>query len=349
MSEGYLGQSIKDVYPTNVALGGANMGQVPLFQVQWWAQRSAIPAGYVAADGQELSAAAYPDAKNGIDAGNVPTVANGTWISNPSERGKFVALSSTGKFRVPDYNGKFAGSLGAVFLRGDGALSAAVAGKIQLDDFASHTHTLANAGAGRDTPSPYLGVAGVAGTDFGNYSTDTTTLPTLLTSGATGASETRPLNVTGCWVIKLFGAVVNAGSVDAAQLATEIANIFSRTDALENIGKIFTKEYVSAEQVITNGGTINLTHGLGSKYKLCNVVLVCKTVDLGYPVGTELDLGQRQDHSASSYGFGTRPIGATQVELKIAASGIYLHTTNGVGGPVAITPASWRLIVRAWA
>lgn len=212
MFEGYRAGEWKD-------LGGDS---IPLFSVMWWPQRSAIPAGYVAADGQTLSRATYPDALAGIVAGNVPTVADATWNSTPTERGKYTVGNGTSTFRLPDYNGKFAGSLGAVFMRGDGALSAAVAGVIQQDAMQGHYHR-GQSGTG-------------SGTSWGSTSAGagTSTMPDgpireATTDGTNGtprtANETRTLNVTGCWVIKLFGAVTNVGSADAAQLATDYANL----------------------------------------------------------------------------------------------------------------------------
>lgn len=203
---------------------------VPLFSVMWWPQRSAIPAGYVAADGQELSRLTYPGAWAGIDAGNVPTVADATWNSTPTERGKFSSGDGSTTFRLPDYNGKFAGSLGAVFLRGDGALSAAIAGVIQRDAFQGHWHELkAESGGG----GVFTGPNGLTGSSF--YTNDN--IRNAVTDGVNGtprtASETRPLNVTGCWVIKLFGAVVNVGSADAAQLASDYANLAAALQTFE--------------------------------------------------------------------------------------------------------------------
>ena len=138
----YLGQNIKKILPGNVAVGGANMGMVPLFSVQWCPNRAAIWAGYVPAHGQELDDNLFPDAAAGIAANNVPTTSNANWLADPTARGAYVSGSSAGKFRVPDYNGKLAGSLGAVFMRGDGALSAAVAGVIQRDAFQGHHHAV---------------------------------------------------------------------------------------------------------------------------------------------------------------------------------------------------------------
>ncbi|WP_281661576.1 phage tail protein, partial [Microvirgula aerodenitrificans] len=170
---------------------------LPLLFPLWCPNRAAIPTGYAPADGQTLSRSLYPDAWAGIAAGNVPVATDAAWLATPTERGKFTAGDGAGTFRLPDYNGKSAGSLGALFLRGDGTLSAQTDGVIQPDDFRSHFHT------------------------YGNYSSTAATLavgPTSnpgtfasSSSGSTGGAETRPMNVTGCWVIRLFGAVVNPG------------------------------------------------------------------------------------------------------------------------------------------
>lgn len=176
-------------------IGGGD--SIPLFSVMWWPQRSAIPAGFVAADGQTLGRSTYPDAWAGIRAGNVPTVADAAWNSTPTERGKFTTGDGSTTFRLPDYNGQFAGSLGAVFLRGDGALSAGTAGVIQGD-------------------------------------------------ATRNAAGTGAIAVTGCWVIKLFGAVVNVGSADAAQLASDFANIVGKLEETSWITPTLLNSWVPA-------------------------------------------------------------------------------------------------------
>ena len=210
----YLGQEVKRVYPSNSAIGGENLGQVPLFAVMWCPSRAFIWDGYVAADGQELDDNLFPDAKAGILGGRVPVADGATWLADPTARASYVASSSAGKFRIPDLNGKFAGSLGAVFLRGDGARSAETKGVIQNDEFKSHDHSINSASGPITTRTSYNNTTGGGGNLGGNASTY-----------EKGGSETRPLNATGCWVIKLFGSVVNIGAVDAAQLATIYAAI----------------------------------------------------------------------------------------------------------------------------
>jgi hypothetical protein len=63
----------------------------------------------------------------------------------------------------------------------------------------------------------------------GNYLTDP------INGAARVGTETRPINATGTWCVKLFGAVINPGAADAAQLATEVANI--KADIQNNVYK----------------------------------------------------------------------------------------------------------------
>lgn len=225
------------------ALGSSDAG-VPLFAVMWWSNRATIPGGYVAADGQTLSRATYPDAWAGVQAGNVPVVADATWLSTPTERGKFTAGNGSTTFRIPDYNGKSAGSLGAVFLRGDGALSATTAGVIQRDALQAHLHGLTTGWGGAYGPAVSSTNEGlgpvVSGQQPGSGTNQTARQMTTLDYVADGSAgtprtgvETRPLNVTGCWVVKLYGEVVNTGAANAAQLASDYANLAGRVGSLE--------------------------------------------------------------------------------------------------------------------
>ena len=213
---------------------------LPLLFPLWCPNRTAIPAGYAPAAGQPLARSLYPDAWAGIAAGNVPVATDAAWLATPTERGKFTAGNGSTTFRLPDYNGKSAGSLGALFMRGDGTLSAQTDGVIQPDDFRSHFHI------------------------YGNYSSTTATLavgPTSnpgtfasSSSGSTGGAETRPMNVTGCWVIRLFGAVVNPGAADAAQLATEVSKL--------GADKVPFAAFQGANQSLASNGYQKLPGGL---------------------------------------------------------------------------------------
>ena len=246
----YLGQEVKQVYPSNSAIGGENLGQVPLFAVMWCPSRDFIWDGYVAADGQELDDNLFPDAKAGIVGGRVPVADSATWLADPTARASYVATSSAGKFRIPDLNGKFAGSLGAVFLRGDGARSADTKGVIQEDANKLHQHTSAWSGAdGRYGANPDT---------LASVFLDRTTTGGSFTTGSyvspEGEDEARPLNATGCWVIKLFGSIVNVGAVDAGQLATVYAALQSE--------KVDIASFLGSNQNLNTPGYQKLPGGL---------------------------------------------------------------------------------------
>jgi len=228
---------------------------LPLLFPLWCPNRTAIPAGYAPADGQPLARSLYPDAWAGIAAGNVPVATDAAWLATPTERGKFTAGDGAGTFRLPDYNGKSAGSLGAVFMRGDGALSAGADGVIQPDGIREHAHVESLASAIQVTDldvfkSSYAGALGKAV----SYSAPTVSNQYRGVTANTGSAETRPLNVTGCWVIRLFGAVVNPGAADAAQLATEVSKL--------GADKVPYAAFQGANQALATSGYQRLPGGL---------------------------------------------------------------------------------------
>jgi len=268
---------------------------LPVFFTTWWPNRAAVPPGFVVADGQLLSRATYPDAAAAIAAGNVPTVADATWLSTVLQRGKYTLGDGSTNFRMPDYNGKYTGSLGAVFMRGDGAQSAGTNGLLQASANLSHTHGYALA-----SPAASAGVAGGGQAYFDNNNGTGTT-------GASGTTEARPLNVTGCWVVKLFGAVINPGSVDAAQLASDMANMQATAYQRSNIlGAVSQTAGVPTGALMDTGSNANgryikyadgtqvcwfytstqyaLTTSYGSQYISVNITLAFPVGFVGTPM-----------------------------------------------------------------
>ena len=214
----------------------AKVGGDPLLWPRTSPSRTHIQAGYAPLDGQELSRALYPDAWAAIQAGAVPVVTEAEWQTDPLKRGAWTYGNGSTTFRMPDWNGKSAGSKGAVFVRGDGALSAGTPGRMQSDGVGtvsvptrSTTYTggwEARYLSSFATLCPGITLPGEAGWNGA--------LPGMpVTSDRTntvnmGSAETRPLNVTGVWVCRLFGAVTNPSTADAAQLATEVARLWAQ-------------------------------------------------------------------------------------------------------------------------
>lgn len=115
-------------------------------------------------------------------------------------------------------------------------------------------------------------------------------------------------------------------------------------DAVKNIPIKFTKEYTSPEQVITPGGTITLTHGLGTMPKLVQFSIICKVAEAGYSVGDEVNA--EKEATTLSYNYS---VGRNDTSLRCACGSSGLAAVNASGSVSTLTSANWRLIVRAWA
>jgi len=206
----------------------------PVGTPDWWSQRSSVPSGQIPLDGQTVSRATFPELAALVVAGHVPVVAEADWSADPTKRGAYTLGDGSTTIRVPDYNGKSAGALGAVFRRGDGAMSSGVAGLIQRDAMQGHRHgpiriSPAGVTSGGVTLNNVTGSGAFAGADLvGEPSSD----------GGNGtprtSAETRALNIGGVWTIHAFGAVVNPGSADAAQLASDYAVLNATVQTLRN-------------------------------------------------------------------------------------------------------------------
>ncbi|QZX81789.1 phage tail protein [Metapseudomonas otitidis] len=216
--------------------GASDMG-MPLLSVQWWVSRASIPAGCAPADGQLLSRALYPDVWAAIRDGKVPKTTEATWSSDPTQRGMFTEGDGSTTFRMPDYNGKAVGSLGALFMRGDGALSSSRAGVIQRDALQNITGYLG--GTRSDAPSSAANGVFAAGSSAGNFTGGGGQLSNVdfdASRVARTAVETRPLNVAGCWIIKMGSEVTNPGAIDAAAVSSTYAKLVTRVEAIEGAG-----------------------------------------------------------------------------------------------------------------
>ncbi|MER8915416.1 pyocin knob domain-containing protein [Mesorhizobium sp. M0761] len=108
---------------------------------------------------------------------------------------------------------------------------------------------------------------------------------------------------------------------------------------------LLQKFYESAQQTITNAGSLTLTHGLGVKPKNYFAVLQCTTADAGYSIGDEV---------LANPGGGTGNKGlslvpdATNINVRFSSTAVDI-TAKGTGAGTTITNSSWRLVVRAWA
>ena len=199
--------------------GKVPAAQLPLIEsiptgfVAWAPKRGAIWAGWIPGDGQLVSRATFPDLAAAVADGAVPVVSEAEWLADPLKRGAYTLGDGTTSIRVPDYNGKSAGAIGAAFLRGDGTLSVAN-GVIKASQNKAHGHTF-------QSPQYLYVETDGSGSFLGAPSTSTPVF--LRYTSVEGGPEAHPSFISGCFVIKAFGAVSRPGSVDAAQLASRLA------------------------------------------------------------------------------------------------------------------------------
>lgn len=110
----------------------------------------------------------------------------------------------------------------------------------------------------------------------------------------------------------------------------------------------FGKMYESPQQSWSAGSLITLPHGLPAAPKLRQLSAVCVTAEQGFVAGEELTIGTSDFVGpAQNAGYSMRADTAS-VKVKIGASGLQaIRDSDGL--IILITPANWRLIVRAWA
>lgn len=206
--------------------------------------RNSSPDGVIKADGQIIARASalYPDAVADIKKGSAASVrvtSMSQWTADPSKRAYWAYNQATDELRVPDLNGRSAGSLGAVFFRGDGT-PGFFPGDIRQDQIQNIT--------GEINTNPNMGVIAPTGVGTGALTKSTKTYPNVPTQGALAnsaglafdaslsartGSETFPVHTPVVWGVVLFGAISNPGAADAAALATSYANQQIELNALK--------------------------------------------------------------------------------------------------------------------
>lgn len=213
-----------------------------LFKVEWWpGKREKLPYGTVPADGQLVNRAMFPGFTKGIVAGVVPVVEDSVFLADPTQRGCYTLGDGSTTVRVPDYNGKLSDSLAAVMLRGDGKLSGGAPGAMQRDALQNITGVFGDVAdiSNRSYPLGINAATGAfaanspdTGYDAGDIDGNQQVIPNSRRSlsfdasrVARTATETRPFNVTGCWVIRAFGIVKNEAAFDVASIMAQLAKI----------------------------------------------------------------------------------------------------------------------------
>jgi hypothetical protein len=234
-------------------------GGTPLYTVLWWPNRASIPAGYIPADGQLLTRTSYQAAFAGVNSGILPVVSDATWLATSTSRGCYTTGNGTTTFRIPDLNGKTAGTIAAPFLRGDGTNSTGIAGNFQDHAIPQHNHAI-NIKTTNGAASAFGQVN--YGTGQGSqYSTEGAAYGTNL------AIETRPVNVTGVFVIKLIGGASELSQDDAS---VAVAALEDKLQFVSGRNRIINGDCrVSQKATVTATGSGNF-YGGADRFRAVN-------------------------------------------------------------------------------
>ncbi|MFQ6249655.1 prophage tail fiber N-terminal domain-containing protein [Yersinia enterocolitica] len=238
------------------------VGGLPLLHSYPADTRDHIEEGTAPQDGQLLSRALFPDAWAAIQATRT-VITDAAWLADPLKRGCFSSGDGSTTFRLPDKNGKSSGTIGAGVPRGDGTNSSGSIGTIQRDASQNFTGAFSSDLGGM----VWLGASSTSGVfssgsrQEGNiFQPKGDTFNRVSANGSFDidisrqirtAAETRMLNFTVCWVIKLAGSAFNEGQINALELATQVTLLTTRVTTLES--DVFTASQVA------NTPWVNLT------------------------------------------------------------------------------------------
>lgn len=117
------------------------------------------------------------------------------------------------------------------------------------------------------------------------------------------------------------------------------------------LGTIALNEaFESAEQTVAANSTVSVAHGLSSRATMVTAVLRCDSADLGYSIGDEVFLLSGQGSTANDLGISIYTPDASNVEVAFGNdAGALRIIEKGTRALSLITPANWKLVIRAWA
>lgn len=168
------------------------------------------------------------------------------------------------------------------------------------------------------------------------------------------------IDVKNGWLRVAGNAVLDAGSrPDGSQAVAEAgtdttlrtwtaAHIKAAILALTPAAASQT-EYISDETTITLSSTLTFAHGLGVVPKVKQAILRCKTADLNYAVGDEIDLRDAYSGSTNAAYASGAAADATNIKLIMRYAPALINKSAPAGSPANIDTAKWKLVVRAWA
>lgn len=260
--------------------------------------------------------------------GTLPVASGGTGVTTSTGTGN-VVLSTSPALTTP--------TLSAATLTGILTVSGTISGSTSTGgDFVLFQSTAVGSEVGVrvDASSNTSGVAlrlsnsglNVQSTVRGT-STGGLTFYTGQTAGASSTSGTQAVDIA------------STGALNArVQLQENGVRVWSRGNMFSGSG-VFTT---------TKNSTTTQAHGLGARPSAIDAKLVCITGELGYTAGDELPIWQTINTTTG-----------TTVAIRADATNIYIRVVSSTGNEltipalssnalVAITPANWAIVVKAW-
>ena len=216
-----------------------------LGQREWQELRSQLEPGTVPLDGQVNSATGMYAAlyAKGV-AGKLATTDEATWRADPTKRNCYVINTTAKTIRLPDMNGVSSGSVQRLAMIGDGG-DDTKSGTIQrsgLPNVKGETYGYSLlGGVGSDVVSNPGGINTSAtnplnvkrtsnSNNYGGTAGDAnwgSSLSLNLNRGSSvykdGVTDVQVPAAIGCWTVRIATVATNGGSIDALQLAAEIA------------------------------------------------------------------------------------------------------------------------------
>lgn len=110
-----------------------------------------------------------------------------------------------------------------------------------------------------------------------------------------------------------------------------------------------TVEFESQESTIPTYTSQVVPHNLGVKPSLVQVVLVCKTAERGFQVGDEMVIHHAYANGNTQSTMINTVANSTSIIFNLRTVGNFIYTAYGDLGSTSLTPANWRVKVRAWA
>lgn len=203
-----------------------------LFSYAWHngprASIAALTPGRIPTDGQQITLLQYPDAVAAVLAGKQNVVTEAMWQADATKRNCWSSGDGASWVRVPDLNAVQAGTGKPFYLRGgpDGMNGTSVGDAIR--DITGSFETIS-----QNPPTGAFQVLATIGGQWAGGGNFYRTINFKASTVVPTADENRVKTAYGVMTVRIFTEAANAGSVDAATLATQLAVVDAKVQALD--------------------------------------------------------------------------------------------------------------------